>query len=96
MIADDPIFALIERHRGAARVFSAAFSDKDKVQAAHWPWSDAPERMRSMMPPAMHGMMRLRTCYRPSRRRLPALLRFSIMSTSLRGARSTTTKKRFW
>jgi len=45
MIADDPIFALIERHRGAARTFSAAVSNKDKVQAAHWPWSDAPERI---------------------------------------------------
>ena len=45
MIADDPIFALIERHRGATRAFSAAVSNKDKVQAAHWPWSDAPERI---------------------------------------------------
>ena len=45
MIADDPIFALIERHRGATRAFSAAVSNKDKVQAAHWPWSDAPERL---------------------------------------------------
>ena len=41
---DDPIFALIERHR-ATRAFSAAVSNKDKVQAAHWPWSDAPERI---------------------------------------------------
>jgi hypothetical protein len=32
MIADDPIFALIERHRGATRTFSAAVSNKDKVQ----------------------------------------------------------------
>jgi hypothetical protein len=45
MIADDPIFALIERHRGATRAFSAAVSNKDRVQAAHWPWSDAPERI---------------------------------------------------
>ena len=45
MIADDPIFALIERHRRATRAFSAAVSNKDKVQAAHWPWSDAPERI---------------------------------------------------
>jgi hypothetical protein len=45
MIADDPIFALIERHKGATRVFSAAVSQKNKVQAAHWPWSDAPERI---------------------------------------------------
>src|SRR6516164_3314917 len=45
MIADDPIFALIERHKGATRAFSAAVSQKNKVQAAHWPWSDAPERI---------------------------------------------------
>ena len=45
MSADDPIFALIERHRGATRAFSAAVSNKAKVQAAHWPWSDAPERI---------------------------------------------------
>jgi len=45
MTADDPIFALIERHRGATCAFSAAVSNKDKVQAAHWPWSDAPERI---------------------------------------------------
>jgi hypothetical protein len=45
MIADDPIFALIERHRAATRAFSAAVSHKDKVQEVHWPWSDAPERI---------------------------------------------------
>ena len=45
MIADDPIFALIERHKGATRTFSAAVSHKDKLQATHWPWSDAPERI---------------------------------------------------
>jgi hypothetical protein len=45
MIADDPIFALIERHRAATRAFAAAVSNKDKVQEAHWPWSDAPERI---------------------------------------------------
>ena len=62
MIADDPIFALIERHRGATRAFSAAVSNKDKVQAAHWPWSDAPERIAADaqylawgMGPSMYG-----------------------------------------
>ena len=45
MIADDPIFALIQRHRAATRAFSAAVSNKDKVEEVHWPWSDAPERI---------------------------------------------------
>ena len=45
MIADDPIFALIERHRAATHALSAAVSNKDKVHEVHWPWSDAPERI---------------------------------------------------
>jgi hypothetical protein len=45
MIANDPIFTLIERHRAATHALSAAVSNKDKVQEVHWPWSDAPERI---------------------------------------------------
>jgi hypothetical protein len=45
MIADDPIFGLIQRHRAATRAFAAAVSNKEKVQEVHWPWSDAPERI---------------------------------------------------